>query len=293
MKDFDEMTFNPINGLESVRASILAILIKWWEGHKLGVNAIDDMTQCMMQMMMLKIRSLQVMFEGVPMVPNGQPQTLYFDLSSMAATARGIYELAFIYHNIFISTKVDAERKILMNIWKIKGFNNRLKSFVPDELKQEAERNLQKIESLKKETMQILDSTEITPSARAKIEKNINKGNSNLKGYKFVRDNDDKITDFVPLDFTDATSMFNSEFMNDIYTYLSYHSHPSYLGLIQFGQISGIEDNYETGASFLYPACFCASKFTNDACEVLTDGIEIKREVVPDFRATINFFECM
>ena len=82
MKDFVEITFNPIKGLESVRASILAILLKWWDSHKLGVNAIDDMTQCMMQMMMLKIRSLQVMFEGVPMVPNGKPQTLYYDLSS-------------------------------------------------------------------------------------------------------------------------------------------------------------------------------------------------------------------
>lgn len=293
MKDFVEITFNPIKGLESVRASFLAILLKWWDGHKLGVNAIDDMTQCMMQMMMLKIRSLQVMFEGVPMVPNGKPQTLYYDLSSMAATTRGIYELAFVYHNIFISTEVDAERRILMNIWKIKGFNNRQKSYVPDELKHEAERNLQDIESLKKETMQIIDSVEIALSARTKLEKIINKNNSNLKGYKFVKDNEGKIMDFVPLDFTDATSMFNNEYMNDIYTYLSYHSHPSYLGLIQFGQISGMKDNYETGASFLYPACFCASKFTNDACKVLTDGIEIKRETVPDFRATINFFECM
>jgi len=66
-----------------------------------------------------------------------------------------------------------------------------------------------------------------------------------------------------------------------------------FVGLIQFGQISGIEQNYETGASFLYPACFCASKLTNDACDVLTDEIAIKREVVPDFRATINFFEYM
>lgn len=291
MKDFVEITFNPIKGLESVRASILAILLKWWDDHKLGLNAIDDMTQCMMQMMMLKIRSLQVMYEGVPMVPNGKPQTLYYDLSSMAATTRGIYELAFIYHNIFISTENDAEKRILMNIWKIKGFSNRLKSFVPDELKHEAERNRQEIESLKNETMQILDSIEITLSARIKIEKIINKNNSNLKGYKFIKDSDGKITDFIRLDFTDASCMFNSEFMNDIYTYLSYYSHPSYLGLIQFGQISGIEQNYETGASFLYPACFCASKFTNDTCEVLTDGIEIKKEMVPDFRATINFFE--
>lgn len=293
MNDFVEITFNPIKGLESVRASILAILIKWWESHKLGVNPVDDMTQCMMQMMMLKIRSLQVMFEGVTMVPNGKQQTLYHDLSSMAATTRGIYELAFIYHNIFISTENDVERRILMNIWKIKGFNNRLKSFVPDELKHEAERNQQEIDSLKNETMQILDSIEINPSARTKIVKVINKNSSNLKGYKFVKGNDNMITDFHPLDFTDATSMFNSEFMNDIYAYLSYHSHPSYLGLIQFGQISGIEQNYETGASFLYPACFCASKFTNDACEVLTDGSAIKREVIPDFRATINFFEYM
>lgn len=293
MQDYVEITFDPIKGLESVRASILAILLKWWDGHKLGENNVDDMTQCMMQMMMLKIRSLQVMFEGVSMVPNGKPQTLYYDLSSMAATTRGIYELAFIFHNIFISTEVDAERRILMNIWKIKGFNNRLKSFVPDELKHEAEKNLKEIESLKNETMQILDSTEITLSARKRIEKIVNKENSNLKGYKFIKDNDGKIYDFLPLDFTDANCMFNNKFMNDIYTYLSYHSHPSYLGLIQFGQISGIEKNYETGASFLYPACLCASKFTNDACKVLTDGIAIKREVVSDFRATINFFENM
>lgn len=293
MKDSVEITFNPIIGLESVRASILAILLKWWEGHKLGVNPVDDMTQCMMQMMMLKIRSLQVLFEGVPMVPNGKPQTLYYDMSSMAATTRGIYELAFIYHNIFISTETDAERRILMNIWKIKGLNNRLKSFVPDELKNEAERNKQEIESLKNDTMQILDSIEIDLSAKAKIKNIIDKTNSNLKGYKFTKDNVGKITEFKHLDFTEATSMFNSEFVNDIYTYLSYHSHPSYLGLIQFGQIRGMEQNYEKGASFLYPACFCASKFTNDACKVLTDGIEIKKEVVPDFRATINFFEYM
>ena len=42
MKDFVEITFNPIKGLESVRASILSILVKWWEGHKLGINAMKN-----------------------------------------------------------------------------------------------------------------------------------------------------------------------------------------------------------------------------------------------------------
>jgi hypothetical protein len=293
MGGFVEITFDPVKGLENVRASLLSILLKWWEGHQLGDNPIDDMTQCMMQMMMLKIRSLQVLFEGVPMVPNNQPQTLYYDLSSIAATTRGIYELAFIFHNIFVSTKDDTEREILMNIWKIRGFNNRLKAFVPEELKEDAKRNTIVIKELRNRTSQLLDSLEILPSARIKIEKVINKESSILKGYKYVKDDNNRIIDFIAIDFTDASSMFNHKWSDDIYSFLSYHSHPSYLGLIQFGQIKGMEQHYETGGSFLYSACFCASKFTNDACEVLTDGIEIKRMVVPDFRATINFFEDM
>jgi hypothetical protein len=62
------------------------------------------------------------------------------------------------------------------------------------------------------------------------------------------------------------------------------------LGIEQFGNINNPKQYNEDKICYLMPACFCASKFANDACEILSDGLKIKNEVAPDFCATINLF---
>jgi len=284
------VTFDPVKGLESIRASLLGILLKWWDTHKTKWNDIDAITQCMMQMVLFKIRSLQEAMKGLPLVPNGQKQTIYLDLSNMASITRGIYESAFIYHNIFISTDNENERQVLVNIWKIEGYNNRHKVPVPDSMEEDVAQNINTIESLRCETKEILNRMDIVESARTKIEKIIKRDSSNIKGYRFVK-SENRIIGFEHIDFTNARSIFEHEYMDGTYSYLSYQSHPSFLSLLQFGQLTGKEHLGDMVRPFLMTACFCATKFANDACKVLTDGERIKKQVEPNILATINFFE--
>lgn len=288
MDGFTMISFDFSKGLASVRSSLLAILLKWWDTHPLPWNEVDSITQCMMQMMAFKIRSLEVSLEGMPLVPNGKPQTLHVDFSTVAAIARGIYEMAFIYHNIFVSTDNENERDVLLNIWRIKGYNNRNDIPVPEEMLGQKQQNMEVVETLKSRIRETLRRMDIQSSAVDKIEDFIKKGN-NLKGYHFIKE-DGIITDVRLVNFTNADSFFNSEYQKGTYTFLSYQSHPSYLGIEQFGNINNPKQYNEDKICYLMPACFCASKFTNDACEILSDGLKIKNEVVPDFRATINLF---
>lgn len=284
------ITFDLVKGLESIRASLLGILLRWWDIHKTKWNDIDAITQCMMQMVLFKIRSLQEAMKGLPLVPNGQKQTIYLDLSNIASITRGIYESAFIYHNIFISTDSEDERQILINIWKIEGYNNRHKVPVPESMEEDVTQNINTIESLRNETKEILNRMDIAESARNTIEKIIKKNSSNIKGYRFVK-SENRIIDFEPIDFTNARSIFEHEYMDGTYSFLSYESHPSFLSLQQFGQLTGKVHFADMVRPFLMTACFCATKFTNDACKVLTDGESIKKQIEPNILATINFFE--
>lgn len=288
MDGFTMLSFDFSKGLASVRSSILAILLKWWDTHPLPWNEVDSITQCMMQMMAFKIRSLEVSLEGMPLVPNGKPQTLHVDFSTVAAIARGIYEMAFIYHNIFVSTDNENERDVLINIWRIKGYNNRNDIPIPEEMLGQKQQNEEVIEALKSCIRETLRRMDIKPSAIDKIEQIIKKGN-NLKGYQFVKENG-IITDIRQINFTNSDSFFNSKYQKGTYTFLSYQSHPSYLGIEQFGNINNPKQYNEDKICYLMPAYFCASKFTNDASEILSDGLKIKNEVVPDFRSSINFF---
>ncbi len=290
MDGFFTITFDFVKGLESIRASIQGVLLKWWDTHKTKWNDIDAITQCMMQMVLFKIRSLQEAMKGLPLVPNGQKQTMYLDQSNMASITRGIYESAFIYHNIFISTDNEDERQVLINIWKIEGYNNRHKVPVPDSMEEDVAQNINTIESLRNATKEIMSRMDIAESARNKIEKIIKRDSSNIKGYRFVKSGN-RIIGFEPIDFTNARSTFEHEYMDGTYSFLSYQSHPSFLSILQFGQLTGKEHFADMVRPFLMVACFCATKFANDACKVLTDGESIKKQVEPNILATINFFE--
>lgn len=290
MNDYFTITIDFVKGLESIRALLLSILVKWWDIHKTACNETDAITQCMIQMVLFKVRSLQEAIKGLPLVPNGQKQTIYLDVSNISSITRGIYEFAFIYHNIFVTTDNEDERKVLINIWKIEGYNNRHKVSVPEGMEEDVIRNVKTIESLRNDTKEILKRMDISESAKHKIEKITNRDSSNIKGYRFAKSGN-RIIDFEPIDFTNAKSTFESESMDGTYSFLSYQSHPSFLSVLQFGQLAGKDQYTDMLRPFLIAACVCATKFTNDACKVLTDGESIKKQVDPNILTTISFFE--
>ena len=290
MNGYFTITIDYEKALEDIRASLFSILVKWRDIHKTACNETDAITQRMMQMTLFKIRSLQEAIKGLPLVPNDPKQIIYLDISNIASITRGIYESAFIYHNIFVTTGNEDERKVLINIWKIEGYNNRNKVPIPEGMEEDVTRNVNTIESLRNETKEILKRMDISESAKHKIKKIINRDSSNIKGYRFAKSGS-RINDFEPIDFTNAKSVFESESLVGTYSFLSYQSHPSFLSVLQFGQFTGKVHYTDMLDPFLMTACVCATKFTNDACKVLTDGESIKKQVVPNFLAPINFFE--
>ena len=47
------------------------------------------------------------------------------DIPSMAAIVRSMYELEFVFHNLFVEQPTEAERNVILYLWEIKGLNNR------------------------------------------------------------------------------------------------------------------------------------------------------------------------
>lgn len=276
--------------LQEIIDTIWIIMRKWREDHSEQRDMNDDMSHCMLQMMMTKLRSLQVLAKGLPVLPHNPYSTIIMDIPSMASIVRGIYEMAFIYHNIFISTENEQERDILLTLWKIRGFNNRQNLNPPENIyikKEEDEKTY--IESLRHEIVIVLDNMNITPSAKKDIEKASNKNISNICGYKFEK-KDSVIVSFKSVPFSNCEALFSYNNFNALYPYFSSHSHPSYLGVLQFGQMFNAEADKDMAKTIIISACICASKFTKDFCDVVADGEKYFKEHTKDLISTISLF---
>lgn len=276
--------------LQETIDTIWIIQRKWREDHSEQMDVNDAMSHCMLQMMMTKLRSLQVLANGLPVLPNNPSSTIIMDVPSMASIVRGIYEMAFIYHNIFVSTENEEERDILLMLWKIRGFNNRQNLYPPKDTYIKKEEDEKKyIESLRREIVLVLDKMNIIQSARKTIEKAANKDNSNICGYKFEK-KDSIIVSFKSLPFSKCEALFSHNYFNALYPYFSSHTHPSYLGVLQFGQMFNAKTDKNMAETIIFSACICASKFTKDFCDVVADGEKYIKDFTKDFTSTIHFF---
>lgn len=276
--------------LQEIIDTIWIIQRKWREEHSEQMDVNDAMSHCMLQMMMTKLRSLQVLAKGLPVLPNNPSSAIIMDIPSVASIVRGIYEMAFIYHNIFISTENEQERDILLTLWKIRGFNNRQNLNPPEETyirKEEDEKTY--IEGLRHEIVMVLDKINILQSARRAIEKAANKDNSNICGYKFEK-KDSIIVSFKSVPFSNCEALFSHNYFNALYPYFSSQSHPSYLGVLQFGQMFNAKADKDMAKTVIFSACICASKFTKDFCDVVADGDKYIKDFTKDFTSTMHFF---
>lgn len=276
--------------LQEIIDTIWIIQRKWREDHSEQRDVNDAMSHCMLQMMITKLRSLQVLAKGLPVLPDNPSSTIIMDIPSMASVVRGIYEMAFIYHNIFVGTENEQERDILLTLWKIRGFNNRQNLNPPEEIylrKEEDEKTY--IESLRCEINLVLDKMNIIQSARKDIEKAANKNNSNICGYKFEK-KDSVIVSFKHVPFSDCEVLFSHNYFNALYSYFSFQSHPSYLGVLQFGQMFNAKADKDMAKTIIISACICASKFTKDFCDVVADGERYIKDYTKGFISTISLF---
>ena len=240
----------------------------YWQWHLLHAKAeteYDDLSQCMIQMIIVKTRTLEQMFTGVSMYPDMPQLGGILDISSMAA--------------------ID----LLLCLWRIRGLNNIRKFPIPSELKGTIKQNDKAvIKKYKNKIFDILNCIKISDSAKNKFIGLVNNPGTTIKGYEFVKDDKKEIIDIKEFGFTDTAFLFGHNNYEEWYTFLSSHSHPSYYGFSEFGSMYQNNHDKDILIGLIMMAHSIIAQFVRDWCGVITDGNKIKRKVFPTI-SSIDF----
>ena len=268
--------------LTTIRALLdmtIEVILQWRKENPNACEA-DCISQCNLQMAISTVESILSLAKGIHW---GQDQTILIDTNACASLVRSLYERAFIYRNIFITTDNLEERDLLLYIWEIRGLNNRLNlKNVPEQFNAHQENDRQEVFKLRKRLYEIVGKMETTKNSRDQIANAINKNTAQIKGFRFIKENG-KIIKFENLSLEESTKyFFDDSNMRDTYTYLSLTSHPSYLGLLQFGiRYKNRNDENELIYIYLSLTYHLLSEITLDFCRATTNAHKFFDKLYP------------
>ncbi|MBQ0056638.1 MAG: hypothetical protein KBT20_03175 [Bacteroidales bacterium] len=207
-----------------------------WESSEDSIPESLWISQCIVQMIWLKINTILMLAEGTIVTTNNSNYRI-FDCSSILPIVRSAYELCFVYHNIFITAETNIEQEILLNIWKIRGYNSRQNMLtLPERYTTRCESDLQRISDLKAKILSLVSKLEISDDAKKDIKCIINYKGDKIKGFKFIKENG-KITKIEDIHVNQGVKeMPQFKATEALFNWTSMHTHASYLSLRQFGQ---------------------------------------------------------
>lgn len=168
--------------------------------------------------------------------------------------------MAFVFHNIYAEQETEEERYIVLYIWEIRGLNNRQNlSNVSLPFKRKEEDEKQQIEDLKRNIERIAVSLNLSDEIKGQLSKVMASNSVDIKGYRFKKDcESNKIIAFEGYRY-EAGSEALLRTDAPTYRFLSIHGHPSYLGVLQFGQLFA----NDTDKDFLRTILTCACKLSS------------------------------
>lgn len=227
-------------------------------GKENGTEA-NAISQCFLQIAACKIRTLVAMCEGISLNPNELPIKA-LDIPSMFSVLRSLYELAFVFHNIFAEQDTKAERDLVLYLWEIRGLNNRqnLKN-VPSQYEAKEENEKKQINELKEKIYALAEELKLPQNIMSQLRKVVASSSVDIKGYKFKKDTNFNIISFDSIRFEQGIEAFLGESQTPLYRFLSIQGHPSYLGILQFGQMFDSNQDIE----FLKTILTCASNLVS------------------------------
>ena len=183
------------------------IYVEWKVSQSVPLTESERMAENMYRLMIFKAKSIGLMSQGVAITPT--QKSIIPDPSTIYPVLRSMYELLFLFRCIFVSSRNDLERELLLNLWKIRGYNNLIR--IPDkELNKEYkdEKEFAKVENktLRIKIRELFDKLALSPSVIDTIENSMNNNTPALKGFMFDHcEHCDNITAFRTLDFSDTT----------------------------------------------------------------------------------------
>ena len=262
------------NAIQKNCESIFNFFMEWRTTNDKSSEK-DAIAQCMLQMILTNSKSILSLSEGIQLVPTKGKKTV--DPTSIIPILRSMYERTFIFHNIFVQPENETESNILLYLWQIRGLNNRQNlPFTPEEFEHKKEKEQVQIERLRSRIRGLLTELNITDLAKDKIDKIARSNSSNIYGYKYIKDEEGIILGMERISFSDSPKvLFGTDELYPLYTLLSFHSHPSYLGTLQFGQM--FNNGYDTSMLIiiLTNVIILQNFFIDDFCRVAKGAKEI------------------
>ena len=228
------------------------------------VSEPEAIAQCFLQIVICKIRTLISLCDGVNIMPENNSIKV-LDIPSMISILRSLYEMTFVFHNIYAEQETDEERDIVLYIWEIRGLNNRQNlSIVPLLFKRKEENEKKQIGDLKRNIEGIAVRLNLSDELKGQLSKVVASKSVDIKGYRFKKDCENKsIIAFEGYRYEDgAGALLRTD--APTYRFLSIHGHPSYLGVLQFGQMYANDTDKEFLRTILTCACKLSSTLATD-----------------------------
>lgn len=236
---------------------------------KCSSNSLKEQTALyLLKMMISNVCSIMQLSEGIAI----SKSFAIIDPITLFPLLRTVYERTYMFHNIFLEPKTEIEKNILFNIWQIRGYNNRKNvENTPPEYRKKAERELIKIEELKREIDSYIEKINISENAKSQIVKAYSNDSSMTEGYIFIYDASGKITKFERISFSKSPKFLLGEKLNKIYSLFSLNTHPSYLSVLQFKDMD--ENSINRFLKMIFEGIIIYNGiFFRDLCSVIPEG---------------------
>ena len=253
-------------------------------------NEEKKLVQCLLQIVMCKMKTIQLLANGTPI-----EEVNIVDISSMITIERSLYELVFIVHNIFGMTDNKDERQILINLWKIRGLNNR-QNIKCASKEQQKQQQLEKehIDRLKSQIIDIVLRIGIKGKAKEDLEKCIICNSTMPQGYRFKKENNVIVAfEKIPYSVSAKELFSDSKVYEVIYKLLSAHAHPSYLGVLQIGEMYNSSEYKQQLKTILNGICFLSSFLISDFCKSVSNVKSFFDELPEENKMIVNVYISM
>lgn len=256
----DEQIIIMSNCLKTICDGLFHLFYGWRRSkEEKDIPESDAIAQCILQIVVCKIRTLLIMCDGINITPE-KGSVRILDIPSLISVLRSLYEMVFVFHNIYAEQETKEEREIVLGIWEIRGLNNRQNMpVVPLPFIEKEKIEKKEIENLKRRIISIATNLDMPDKVRKQVINVASIKTVEIKGYRFKKDNENKsIIAFIDYRYEDgAETLLRTD--APAYRFLSIHCHPSYLGVLQFGQMF----NSETDKNFLRTILTCACKLAS------------------------------
>lgn len=256
-----------------------------------NISKADAIAQCILQMMHCKMKSFLKLSEGTAITPHND-SCIILDIPSLATIVRSMYELTFIFHNIYAEQKSEAEKDIIIYLWVIRGLNNRQGlSNIPYKYKEKEEKEKAQIKELRDKIKNIIKDWNISNEIKRQIEGAAQNNSTKIKGYRFIKDSNNRIISFKDIRMEDyASKLLCSDENLDVYRLCSIHTHPSFLGILQFGQMYKSNADKQFLKTLTMTACKLSCTIIKDFTENIKDAHKIYQKFSETEKDMLNLF---